>query len=160
MAMMDDERQVFLDTNILVRANVSTAPLHSEITTALEKLRRRGTKLWISQQVLREYAATVTRPQTFMQPMDAPRVAVRLRYFQSNFSVAQDSAFLMGYLLYLLDTIPMGGKQVHDANIVATMQAYGIPQLFTLNTEDFVRFTGLVRLLTLAEILDAPPNVP
>ena len=43
-------------------------------------------------------------------------------------------------LCELLAEIPTGGKQVHDANIVATMMAYGIPALLTHNAKDFARF--------------------
>ena len=39
-----------------------------------------------------------------------------------------------------------GGKQVHDANIIATMKVYGIPALLTRNTEDFERFREVVRI--------------
>jgi len=49
-----------------------------------------------------------------------------------------------------LDTSPLacklGGKQVHDANIVATMQAYGIPALLTHNIKDFEQFGEVVRI--------------
>lgn len=37
-------------------------------------------------------------------------------------------------------------EQVHDANIVATMQAYDIPALLTHNTKDFERFGQVVRI--------------
>jgi hypothetical protein len=47
----------------------------------------------------------------------------------------------------LLLAIPTQGKQVHDANIVATMLAYGIGTLFTLNIEDMKRFSGRIQLL-------------
>ncbi len=33
------------------------------------------------------------------------------------------------------------------ANIVATMQAYGIRHLLTHNTDDFKRFSGLITVL-------------
>ena len=33
---------------------------------------------------------------------------------------------------------------LHDANIVATMQAYGITQLLTHNEKDFDRFSSLI----------------
>ena len=49
----------------------------------------------------------------------------------------------------VMEEIPSGGKQVHDANIVATMLVYGIPQLFTHNTSDFARFSGLITVLPL-----------
>jgi predicted nucleic acid-binding protein len=39
---------------------------------------------------------------------------------------------------------PIGGKQVHDANIVATMLVYGIPCLLTHNAKDFERFGDIV----------------
>ena len=43
----------------------------------------------------------------------------------------------------------MGGRQVHDANIVATMLVYGILPLLTNTTEDFTRFSSFIRLLPL-----------
>ncbi len=43
----------------------------------------------------------------------------------------------------------MGGRQVHDANIVATMQANGINQLLIHNADDFKRFSHLITVLPL-----------
>ena len=48
-----------------------------------------------------------------------------------------------------MEEIPSGGKQVHDANIVATMLIYGIPQILTHNTADFARFSELITVLPL-----------
>jgi len=48
-----------------------------------------------------------------------------------------------------MEQITIGGKQVHDANIVATMLVYGIPQLLTHNPSDFARFSGLISVLPL-----------
>ena len=41
----------------------------------------------------------------------------------------------------------VGGKQVHDANIVATMLARGVTRLLTFNAADFRRFEPLVELI-------------
>lgn len=49
-------------------------------------------------------------------------------------------------LLRLLTVTPTGGKQIHDANIVATMMAYNIPVLLTFNRRDFERFGQYVTL--------------
>ena len=43
-----------------------------------------------------------------------------------------------------MGSYPIGGKQVHDANIVATMLVYGIPCLLTHNARDFERFGDMV----------------
>jgi predicted nucleic acid-binding protein len=38
------------------------------------------------------------------------------------------------------------GVQVHDARLVAWMQAYGITHIVTLNTADFARYPGITAL--------------
>src|SRR5258708_15971325 len=85
MTTKDGERQIVLDTNILVRANVFTAPAHQQIIDVLRVLRKEHAMLWVSQQVFREYIATVTRPQTFMNPLDMEMALSRVRYFQAHF---------------------------------------------------------------------------
>jgi predicted nucleic acid-binding protein len=50
-----------------------------------------------------------------------------------------------------MEQVTIGGKQVHDANIVATMQVYGIDQLLTHNVTDFDRFTEFITVLPLIE---------
>ena len=60
---------VFVDTNILVFANTATAPFHAEAQAALLSLATPGVELWISRQVLREYLATLSRPQSFTAPV-------------------------------------------------------------------------------------------
>jgi len=83
-------------------------------------------------------------------------IVERVRYLQAHFWVADDTLVVTERLLSLLQTIPVGGKQVHDANIVATMQAYGIGHLLTLNVVDFTRFSSLITVLTLEDVLEGP----
>ena len=52
-------------------------------------------------------------------------------------------------LLTLLQAVSVLGGRVHDANIVATMQAYGIAKLLTHNTSDFARFASVISILPL-----------
>jgi predicted nucleic acid-binding protein len=72
-----------------------------------------------------------------------------VRYFASRFHVAEDNPQVTERLLALLQQASIGGKQVHDANIVATMQAYGIHRVLTHNTEDFTRFAQFISILPL-----------
>lgn len=44
----------------------------------------------------------------------------------------------------LARSFSFGGKQVHDANIVATMLAHGEARLLTFNAADFRRFVPLI----------------
>ncbi len=49
-------------------------------------------------------------------------------------------------LLDLKAEVSGGGKQVHDAEIVATMLAFGIPTLLARNARDFERFGRWIRI--------------
>ena len=96
--------------------------------------------------MLREFIAARTRPQTFAQP-SAPEVVIeRVRYLESHFQVTDDTAAVTGQLVKLMGDFQIGGKQIHDANIVATMQAYDIPARLTHNTKDFERFGKMIRI--------------
>ncbi len=74
--------------------------------------------LWISRQVLREFIATRTRPQTFAQSSTPEVVIERVRYLEACFQVADDTAAVTRQPIKLLGDFKIGGKQAHDANIV------------------------------------------
>ncbi|MBW4693459.1 MAG: type II toxin-antitoxin system VapC family toxin [Lyngbya sp. HA4199-MV5] len=141
--------RVFVDTNILVYASIPETPLHSVALNAIQTLEQNEKELWVSRQILREYLATLTRPQAFGSPIPIVLVVEEVRQFESRFRVAEDNAQATANLLALMQQISVGGKEVHDANIVATMQAYGIDQLLTHNTIDFARFATLITALPL-----------
>jgi predicted nucleic acid-binding protein len=49
----------------------------------------------------------------------------------------------------LLVDVECKGKQVHDANVVATMLAHGVGTVVTMNVADFARFERYVSLVEL-----------
>lgn len=102
--------------------------------------------LWISRQVLREFIAARTRPQTFAQPSTPEMVIERVWYLENRFQVADDTTAVTRQLIKLLEDFKIGGKQVHDANIVATMLTYDIPCLLTHNIKDFERFRDVIKI--------------
>jgi predicted nucleic acid-binding protein len=137
---------VFVDTNVLVFANTTTVPLHAQAQAVLQAHSASAAELWISRQVLPEYVATLSRPQSFSIPIPAASLIADVMRFQSQFHIAEDGPAVTTYLLGLLGSIPIGGGQVHDANIVATMLAHGLRRLLTHNTADFVRFNTLIQV--------------
>lgn len=140
-----DDNALFVDTNVLVYANVTESPLHEQALGAIQAARKDGQTLWISRQVLREYLVTLTRPQVFAA---LPRKIVldQVEQFIKQFDVAEDTAAVTEHLIELLADFKLGGKQVHDANIVATMKAYGITALLTHNVKDFERFGEIIKI--------------
>jgi len=146
---MTDVKPLFVDTNVLVYANVAGSPFHEQALTALKTAHQTNRPMWISRQVLREFIAARTRPQTFANPSTPQVVIERARFLVERFQVADDTAATTEQLIKLLGKFKIGGKQVHDANIVATMLAYEIPCLLTQNTRDFERFEGIVSIETI-----------
>ncbi|HYX17677.1 MAG TPA: PIN domain-containing protein [Nostoc sp.] len=147
--VIGDGDPVFIDTNILVYASQIQSQFYQSAMQAIQDSYDAGVDLWISRQVLREYLATLTRPQQLTNPLPIAIVIQDIRYFESRFRVAEDNSQVTERLLRLMEEIPSGGKQVHDANIVATMLVYSIPQLLTHNISDFARFSGLITVLPL-----------
>jgi hypothetical protein len=60
-------------------------------------------------------------------------------------------------LFALTDQIAVGGRQIHDANIVATMLTHGVTHLLTHNPNHFVRFASVITVVPLTTFMaDAP----
>ena len=107
---------VFVDTNVLVYANTVRSPLHIRAQLALQDLSASAIPLWISRQILREYLATLSRPQTFSAPMAPAALVADVVRFQTQFLIAEDGPLVTSNPLGLLSTYFFGGKQVHDAS--------------------------------------------
>ena len=144
MATMDDN-PLFIDTNILVYANVIETPFHEQALAAINTAHQAGRTIWISRQVIREYLVTLTRPQVF-ENLPKATVLEQVDQFIERFQVVDDTATVSKQLVKLMSDFKIGGKQIHDANIVATMLAYDIPCLLTNNVKDFRRFGEVVRI--------------
>ena len=140
---------VFVDTNTLVYARVAVSPWHAAAVTKLDDLNAAGHPLWVSRQILREYLAALTKPGTVTVPLPITALVADVQSFELRFFMAEDGPAVTTRLLNLLTAVVCGGKQVHDANIVATMLAHGIANLLTHNVADFNRFSAYITVLPL-----------
>ncbi|MBI2301727.1 MAG: type II toxin-antitoxin system VapC family toxin [Armatimonadetes bacterium] len=145
MATMGVDR-VMVDTNVLVHSVVSASPFQQRAREALQRLRDDECELWVSRQVLREYLSVLSRPQTYSQPLPWAALVADVRSYEQQFQVAEEDGAITAKLLDLGGQVAVGGKQVHDANLVATMLVLGIDRLLTFNVGDFQRFAGHVQV--------------
>lgn len=90
--------------------------------------------------MLREYLVQITRPGVLPTPLSAQLAATQITSLMSLYRVADETSQVTSELLGLIAQGLATGKQVHDANIVATCLAFGIPRLLTHNLSDFRRF--------------------
>ena len=65
-----------------------------------------------------------------------------------SFEILEDGPVVTESLVALCREIPVGGRQIHDANIVATMLTHGERRLLTFNTADFRRYGDLIELVS------------
>ncbi|MBL8133861.1 MAG: VapC toxin family PIN domain ribonuclease [Anaerolineae bacterium] len=140
--------KVFVDTNVLLRATIAAFPDHGIVKPFLDGFITQGDELWISGQVVREYFNQTTRPQAFMKPMNAAQIEAQYAKLRVVFSIATETEAVVEQFVRLLQTHPTGGKQVHDANLVATMLVYGIDTLLTINVKDLERFHDRITLIS------------
>lgn len=94
---------------------MASAPLHEQALNAIREAYQAGRSLWISRQVLREFVAARTRPQTFAQPSAPELVIERVRYLENHFQVADDTAAVTEHLVKLLDDFQV--LQINRRNI-------------------------------------------
>jgi toxin-antitoxin system PIN domain toxin len=138
---------VFVDTNVLLYASRPKANEHARSQAALSRMRQDGTPLWLSRQVFREYLAAATRPQVSGPALPMAAAIADVHALRAAFNVAEDGPTVFDRLLHLLAAYPGGGKQVHDANLVATMLEHRITRLLTFNAGDFRRFGTLIEVV-------------
>ena len=142
--------RVMLDTNVLLAATDEGRAEHHDALTIFNEWAAGDTTLCTSGQILREYLAVATRPAENnglgLRPADA---VSNVRAIRERTAFLVEDARVADRLQGLLADVECGGKQVHDANVIATMLAHGVGTVVTMNVEDFARFERYVSLVTL-----------
>jgi len=137
--MMPDK--IFIDTNILVYLVNEDSPFRVKVEKKFREIvKRYGSEIYISRQVLREYAVVMTKPGTVENPLSPEEVICDLERWNNIFQVLDETEGTTQVLMELIKNYGIKGKKIHDANIVATMVVYSIKNLFTLNVNDFKMF--------------------
>ncbi len=138
---------MFIDTNVLVMSRIPGAPRHAAARTSLERAFADTEPLRISRQVIREYLSVVTRPQTWPVAITREEALADVSRLIGTFEILEDGPQVTDLLLEMCREVPVGGRQIHDANIVATMLAHGERRLLTFNEADFRRYGDHIELV-------------
>lgn len=138
--------RIFVDTNVLASAMLPESPRYFHARGMLRRLAEADAEVWISRQVIREFLATMTRYEPLWNDVSRDALIDSGRTLERHYCVAEELPLVAEQLYFLLGHIPTGGKQVHDANIVATMIAYDVRSLLTYNLADFRRFGSFVAI--------------
>lgn len=145
--------KAFVDTNVLLRAVTLEMALHREAMVLIQRMWDQDVELWISRQILREYLVQATHPNTLSPVLTIAQIMEHVDAIKTLFQIADETGEVTDQLLSLPQIYPTRSKQIHDANIIATMMANGIDTLLTTNVKDFARFSKQIRIVELREIL-------
>ena len=138
---------MFIDTNVFVNSRIPDAPDNDIARERLERALHSDEPLRISRQVVREYLSVVTRPQIWQVAITREDALDDANRLMSSFEILEDGPGVTESLIELCREVPIGGSQVHDANIVATMLAHRERRLLTFNVADFRRYGDRIELV-------------
>lgn len=143
-------RRAIVDTNVLLAATDEGRADHDAAIESLNAWPRIGLTAYTSGQILREYLSVATRPVAHNGlGMDRRAALANVRQLRARLHLLAENEKVADRLMELLDAVECTGKQVHDANVVATALVHGIDTIITLNVGDFARFSGHLRALGL-----------
>jgi predicted nucleic acid-binding protein len=139
---------ILADSGILLRLFDPIDSLHATIDAAVRALRTRGDKLVYSLQNAAEFWNVCTRPAIARGGLglDLAETQYRLVLIERGFTLIAEPAGLYPIWRQLVVAHSVRGKQVHDARLVALMQAHGITHILTLNAADFTRYPGIIAI--------------
>jgi predicted nucleic acid-binding protein len=145
------------DMNLLLRLADPASPQHSIATQALAGLLARSDEVFLTPQNFIEFWAVATRP------VDAngfgwsgERTTKEVMELQEQFPLLPDSPEIFTRWLELVKRRPVHGKRVHDARLVAVLQANAIGHLITFNMSDFAAFSLMISLVDPHSLRTAP----
>jgi predicted nucleic acid-binding protein len=136
--------KVLLDSNVLLRWNIRTAPQSQLVIRAVDLLLASGTLPCYTSQNLGEFWNVLTRPLDRngfgLTPAEADG---RARVIEDQIPILPDDPRVHLVWRRLLVAHAISGVQVHDARIAAAMHVHGVKHILTFNTRDFARFTDI-----------------
>jgi predicted nucleic acid-binding protein len=136
--------RILLDSNVLLRWNIRTAPQSQLVIRAVDLLLASGALPCYTSQNLGEFWNVLTRPLDRngfgLTPQEADR---RARMIENKIPILPDDPAVHLVWRRLLVAHAISGVQVHDARIAAAMNVHGVKRILTLNTRDFARFPSI-----------------
>ena len=133
-----------VDTNILTRLAEPGHAMHQQARDAVKLLVRQGHKLHIVPQNLYEFWVVCTRPLNVNGlGKTTAEATVELANLKALFLWLDETPTMYCVWEQLVASIPIIGKNAHDARFVAAMTIHGLTHLLTFNTQDFQQYSGI-----------------
>jgi predicted nucleic acid-binding protein len=110
-------------------------------TQTLARLLGQGHEVYLTPQNFIEFWAVATRPvEANGFGWTSERTTKEVADLQERFPLLPDTPEVFNRWLELVHRLPIRGKRVHDARLVAVLQTHAIEHLITFNPADFIAF--------------------
>ena len=141
-----------LDTNVLVYAYYTDTSHYSAAFPLLDRAQDPGALLCVSPQVLAEFYAVITNPRRVNAAFTVNEALAEIEKIRAlpGMILLPVPLDVVDRWVGLLREHPIIGRQIFDAQLVATMLGNGLTKVYTFNRADFERFPGLEALTPIA----------
>jgi predicted nucleic acid-binding protein len=139
--------RILVDTNVHLHAVEVGHANHAGAKQSIVHLIGRGHHLVVFPQVVYEFWSSSTAPvksQGLGQSVGRTRINTN-RVLQ-RFRLLTDTAVVLWKWYQLVSTLGVTGRDIHDAHLVASMQAHSITHILTFNGPDFAVYPGITIL--------------
>jgi predicted nucleic acid-binding protein len=127
-----------LDTNILLRSSDPNSPWQGLADASVAQLLAEGHQLWVTSQNIIEFWVVATRPVDVNGlGWSVEKTRAEIEQILNQFPQLEETPPIFPLWLNLVTIYQIKGKRVHDARLVAVMQAHAITHLLTFNPGDF-----------------------
>ncbi|MGD9720083.1 MAG: type II toxin-antitoxin system VapC family toxin [Pirellulales bacterium] len=137
-----------LDTGILLRLVDQRDPLHERVVQAVAALAQQNEELFTTTQNIAEFWNVATRPVSAngLGLTGANVVELLQSIIEPTCGILIEAELLYSEFKRLGQKYGFGGKQAHDARLIAMTLCWGIETILTLNERDFrpYRAEGIV----------------
>lgn len=134
-----------LDTNVLIYAYYEDAPQYPAAFPLLHRAQEAGASLCLSRQVLAEFYAVITNPRRVSAPFTIDEALAEIEKLRAlpGLTLLPIPLDVVDRWVALLREHPVAGRQVFDAQLVATMLGNSVTRLYTFNRTDFEHYPGI-----------------
>lgn len=129
---------------MLLRLVDAQSPDHALAEEAVGRLLARAEPVFVSAQVLVEFWAVATRPETANGlGWPAATTGDAVRSLRNLFPLLHETPDALDRWLELVSRFQVAGKHTHDARLAALLLAHDVRLILTFNTTDFPSAWGV-----------------
>ena len=132
-----------VDTNILVYAADTSAPVHDACRRLLEEWRRQGSVWYLTWGIVYEFLRVATHPRVFRNPWNIVSAweYVEAMFASRSLNILVETERHPEIARQVLEEVPhMSGNLLFDAHTAILMREHGVSRIYTRDTH-FHRFS-------------------